>query len=258
MTEEEATEEDRQDRQDQESVWEKLPECISTHVFEFLDIDDTGTCRLISTKWSILASEENFKKYCETVYFSQSLKSIMNVAKYGSYERMLINRPRLRTNGHYILRTSYFRPPNNDAFWEERRSEMIEQKLYRKFRFFRGSNRVLYNHNQRDAHELERDSNWVQGRCVEKSIFEGVFSVQKSEVTVEIITHYCVLHFILLIRDGNGGLSYTDKHGAGHSSKFGALVLQRHWSTDLMGRNETSYPVPQYEKPFRFWRTSWV
>ena len=158
---------------------------------------------------------------------------------------MLSFRPRVRLNGFYSLLTAYWKPPNNDAFWEERRREFIEVKFYRHLRFFSG-NRVLYsldNIEHRQAYLYLRT-----GIPIQKRVFEGTYSVSKDEVTVEVPTHYCILKFKMQIRD-------LDDRYVG---KFNVLRILEHCNRgleDSPGSNEVTFNLPSNNDMvfYRYW-----
>ena len=89
-----------------------------------------GYLNAISTEWVIHADELIYQEVATRIYLSQTDKKLLNVHKWGTWLNMLKNRPRLRTNGFYSLRTSYWKPPCNDAFWEEKKREFTEVSHY--------------------------------------------------------------------------------------------------------------------------------
>ena len=109
------------------NMWNFLPRDVGREICIFLgDIDMLGYLLRVSKDWVIHGDELIYKDLASKVYKSQTQNVGMNVHKWGSWLEMLINRPRIRTNGFYCLRTSYWKPPCNDAFWEEKKREYIE------------------------------------------------------------------------------------------------------------------------------------
>ena len=109
------------------NMWNYLPQDVANIVVEFVfDIDCYGYLHCVSLSWPIKPNEAAYRNMCSLIYMSQSLKKTINFEKWGGAKQMLMDRPRLRTNGFYSLKTTYSRPPINDAFWEEKRREFNE------------------------------------------------------------------------------------------------------------------------------------
>jgi len=103
------------------NAWFTVPVEISDMILSFLgDIDMCGYLPMIAKETAIIPSETVYELLCRQVYLRQSSKKLINVSNWGSWRNMLIFRPRLRTNGFYSIRTSFWKAPCNDAFWEEK------------------------------------------------------------------------------------------------------------------------------------------
>lgn len=109
-----------------QSFWSNLPNEIVESILIFLCDPDSLGYLSISSKSVFQASERVYKFICEKIYFNQTVKKKLNVENWGSWRNMLVRRPRLRVNGIYSLKTVFTKAPNNDAFWEEKKSEFIE------------------------------------------------------------------------------------------------------------------------------------
>lgn len=111
-----------------QSIWVHFLPDIAEIVMEYLDeIDTCGYLNAICKEWTIKATERTYSRLCHRVYLQQTLRGALNVQHWGGLWRtMLANRPRLRTNGIYWLRTSRWKKPHNDMFWEEKISQFIE------------------------------------------------------------------------------------------------------------------------------------
>jgi hypothetical protein len=110
-----------------DSVWTGFLPDIAELVVEYLDdIDLCGYLNQICKGWKIKATERCYSRLCHRVYLRQTERKQLQLNQWGSWRRMLIHRPRIRTNGVYWLRTSYFKCPVNDRFWEERITEYVE------------------------------------------------------------------------------------------------------------------------------------
>lgn len=111
-----------------QSIWVNFLTDVAEIVLEFLgEIDTCGYLNMICKNWNIIPNERTYKILCEHVYTSQTAKKKLNVMHFGgSWRKMLTTRPRLRTNGVYWLRTSLWKKPHNDMFWEEKICEFLE------------------------------------------------------------------------------------------------------------------------------------
>lgn len=111
-----------------QSVWVHFLVDLAEVVMEYLDeIDTCGYLNAVCKEWTIRATDRTYKRLCHRVYLQQTKKKILNVHHWGGlWCNMLIHRPRIRTNGLYWLRTSTWKKPHNDRFWEDRISEFIE------------------------------------------------------------------------------------------------------------------------------------
>lgn len=109
------------------SPWTYLPGELVDIILSFLiDSPDTFGHLLIATKHAFQPTERLFKALCEYIYTKQTGRAYFKLEMWKSWKNMIINRPRLRTNGFYSLKTLFTKAYNNDAFWEEKRYESIE------------------------------------------------------------------------------------------------------------------------------------
>ncbi len=89
------------------------------------DADMCGYLR-IASKTVFQPSETVYKFLCEISYLRQVAKKQLLLSNWNTYYIMLVNRPRLRLNGFYSLKTLFSRAPNNDNFWEPKRYASVE------------------------------------------------------------------------------------------------------------------------------------
>lgn len=185
----------------QQSIWVHFIADVAEIVLEFLDeIDACGYLNMICKEWSIRATERTYSRLCHRVYLSQTDKKILNVLQWGGlWRNMLTNRPRLRTNGIYWLRTSTWKKPHNDMFWLDKISEFIEVGLYfeflfilictvqavhfRHFRFF-DDGRLLYAMN--NSWPIDALSLFQSRLPVHKKIFPGRYRLTRNVVQAEV------------------------------------------------------------------------
>ena len=214
------------------NIWFQLPQDITHKILEFLsDPDLLGAVTMIAKNW-IVPTEHHYQSICHSIYIDQSSKQLLNVSKFcGSWKNMLVNRPRVRLNGFYSLQTAYWKPPSNDAFWEERRHEFIEVKFYRHVRFLRGK-RVLYSLDNFQPNEVY--TQLKNGLPIPKRIYEGSYCVIRDEVLIEIPTHYCIIKFKMKIRDAD------DRY----VGKYNVLRIVEHTSKALVdGDSGSEYQI---------------
>lgn len=219
---------------------------VHRRILEYIDCPDTlGYIKMTAKNWLVLM-DSDYHHLCHWIYLDQSVKKILHIDKFGnSWEKMLSLRPRVRLNGFYSLLTAFWKPPNNDAFWEGRRREFIEVKFYRHIRFF-AKNKVLYsldNIEPRQAYTYLRT-----GIPIPKRVFEGTYSVSKDVVNVEVPTHYCILRFKMQIQDAD------DRY----VGKFNVLRILEHCNRGLddpPGNNEVSFNLPSNTDMvfYRYW-----
>jgi hypothetical protein len=109
------------------SPWTYLPVELVDIILSYLtDSPDTFGSLLIATKVAFQPTERLFRALCEYIYTKQTGRAFFKLEAWKSWKNMIINRPRLRTNGFYSLKTLFTKVYNNDAFWEERKYESIE------------------------------------------------------------------------------------------------------------------------------------
>ena len=106
--------------------WILLPQVLVDYILMFLgDIDMIGYLA-IASKSTFVPSEKVFQFLCELTYPRQTGRQVCRVERWKTWKNMIINRPRLRLNGFYSLRTMFTKSYCNDAFWEEKKLESIE------------------------------------------------------------------------------------------------------------------------------------
>ncbi len=113
------------------SIWSYFLTDVAEIVLEFLDdVDMCGYLNCVAKAWTIRPTERTYSRLCHRIYLRQTEKKTINLHQWMTWRTMLICRSRLRTNGFYWLRTSYWKPPVNDRFWEDRIHEYIEVYLW--------------------------------------------------------------------------------------------------------------------------------
>ena len=212
------------DRDRERNIWFHLPSDIQYHIIDYLisSPDLLGVLEML-TKHGLRPHHYHYHECCKYVYPDQCVKKTLNKDTWGgSWVNMLKNRHRVRMNGFYSLQTSYWKPPNNDAFWEDRRFEFIEVKFHRHIRFMRNG-KLLYMLDNNDARDVY--TAMKHGTPIQKKIFEGIYTVSKDMVSIQIETHYNVINFIAQIRDADVDCTDSRRRYVG---KFNVLRIIEH------------------------------
>jgi hypothetical protein len=187
------------DNNDPISKWYGLPIEISNIILLFMgDIDMCGVLKLVAKNSPFQPTELVYLNLCERVYLSQSSKKQISLTHFKLYKEMLINRPRLRTNGFYCLRTMYSKARCQDNFWEEKNLESIEVNYYRYFRFY-DNGLFLYCCDVKDPDEVCNVLDNGVSNNSKLKIFRGSYTLQGSLVVVEVDVKlvYLSINFIL-------------------------------------------------------------
>ena len=213
-----------------------LPSDAKNLIGMFVGNSDAVTELTLVSRYSFPPSEEVYKFLCRltmrkgffwggTVEMAtpRSGKTWLDAAK---------NRKRLRVNGFYCLKEMVTRPPNNDAFWEERKVKSVETIHYRHFRFL-DDGVVLYAINTHSLWEnpfglemkigateagLEKEivSSWfteAKKRRLRDDVRRGFWSWgdEKGDINVTVCMPYCELSFSFTVLNGED--SYGNYHG---------------------------------------------
>lgn len=232
------------------SPWWLLPPEMADRICEFIgDPDCLGLLCCVAKTNGLCPTEMAYKQMAQALYPRQfGAHTGLNVANWGhSWRLLLINRPRIRVNGFYSLRTMFTKAPTNDSFTDPKILESIETVYYRHFRFF-DDGRVLYSPSLLDPWEIKR--HMARAKAVDKSIFQGSYVAKGRMVAVTLRLHYCTILFDLEILDGSQSYSnYPGKHSV--------LRILKHAQT-LPGApgalpEECCFPLPLHAD-CRFWR----
>ncbi len=166
------------------SKWYNLPPDIVHRLLYFMfDIDMCGYLMMVSKKSPFKPTELYYRSLCEYVYGAQTMRGRLILENWKSWQRMLAYRPRLRTNGFYCLKTLFSRAPNNDSFWEPRRTQSVEVTYYRYLRFFNNGS-LLYALNT--VHPYDMEKQLKLGVPEDRKIFFGYYKLSGRKVEVEV------------------------------------------------------------------------
>ena len=114
------------ERENRGGPWYRLPQVLVDEVLMFLGDPDALGYVMSASKACFPPTERIFKYFCEQIYPRQTARKVCRIDRWITWRNMLINRPRLRMNGIYTLRTMYSKGYCNDAFWEEKKFESVE------------------------------------------------------------------------------------------------------------------------------------
>lgn len=123
----------------------QLSEDILFKIMSYLDPDDIGTCCTVSRGWTFTQREEIFEAQCKRIYPSQTGRPTKKCGPRfgGSWRVMLCTRPRLRSNGVYIMTHVHVKKPTRDMFTTLQPGTILECVYHRCFRFL-NDGRLLY------------------------------------------------------------------------------------------------------------------
>eukprot|EP00638_Chattonella_subsalsa_P008001 CAMPEP_0117743128 /NCGR_PEP_ID=MMETSP0947-20121206/5944_1 /TAXON_ID=44440 /ORGANISM="Chattonella subsalsa, Strain CCMP2191" /LENGTH=353 /DNA_ID=CAMNT_0005559757 /DNA_START=117 /DNA_END=1175 /DNA_ORIENTATION=- len=230
---------DDENEENQGDVISDLPSCVQFHICQFLESEDVCKCSIVSPHWHFARDEEIFKMFCYKTYLTQGKKKILNPKRWRGWRNMFIWRPRVRTNGFYMLRKGHVRKPQLDMWTEVKRGEIVETVYYRYFWFdATGPGEVLYSLLHCGPDEVLPLLNPKN-----ENTYIGTYSVHKKQVHIDVETTYAFVSFDLEIEKGWGG---------GHFSK---LVLKGHHSSAAsLGPNARMIPHETNDECFYFYR----
>lgn len=170
--------------------WHGLPSDICDKIWYYIgasNIDMIGYISMASKQHIFRPTEACYRYFCEVVFVGQTSRGRLRIEKWMSWRRMFILRPRLRTNGFYCLRSLYSRAPNNDNFWEPKRTQSVEVIYFRYLRFFNNGS-VLYALSTVEPHVMTRQL--LSGLPEEKRIFLGHYTLRGRNLEIEVTICY--------------------------------------------------------------------
>lgn len=214
-------------------------------VLSFLDEDTVGACMCCCRRLLHAArSEAVFETLCRRVFPAQNPRAAQAAAadrfalrKFDSWFRMFHDRPRVRYNGFYALRVSYYKKPELNM-WTEIAPGTILQVIYYRYFAFQRDGTVLYAMLFRPPHEVA-----PLLRGPRKDVFRGRFHVDKDELFVSVPTNHSVVEFRLRIA----------RRFRGHNTK---LVLKEHYSFSEPDRSGWVDDYDTHDEEFHYYR-SW-
>lgn len=216
-----------------------LPATVQHHICEFLECDSVGVAAIVSPHWHHMRDELVFKALCNKIYMVQGKKKQMNPRKWKGWRNMLIWRPRVRTNGFYMLKKAHIKSPKLDMWTEVQRGDILETVYYRYFLFDTpGPGQLTYFLTHQGPDEA---ASFLCPDSPKAAI--GRYALHKGTVRAEVPAGHATIWFDLEVRHGWGG---------GH---FAKLVLKGHRSSPAkLGPNSWQTVHKTNDECFYFFR----
>ncbi|OQR92804.1 F-box protein, partial [Achlya hypogyna] len=136
-----------------------LPERMITLILEYLDEDSIGLFSSTCHHFHHTASTEFvYEMMCQRVFTTQCRGRPVKLGKFTSWAHMFRSRPRVKYNGFYALRISYYKEPEWNM-WTDLPKNAILQAIYYRYFNFRNDGTFLYamtHRHPRETAELMR------------------------------------------------------------------------------------------------------
>lgn len=217
-------------------------------ILRYLDEDSVGSCLCACKRLQHVGrADELFETLCRRIFPAQNPRVAVAVAanrfelhrsRFRSWFDMFRDRPRVRHNGFYWLRISYYKKPELNMWSEVTPSTILQVVYYRYFSFQRDGT-VLYAMLFKPPHEAAAEL-----RDRRKDVFVGRYHVERDDVFVSVPTRHNVVEF---------RLSICSTRGRGAN---GTLVLDEHYSFSEPDRTGWVDYYHTNEEEFQYYR-SW-
>ncbi|KAK1937812.1 F-box only protein 9 [Phytophthora citrophthora] len=176
-------------------------------ILKWLDEDTIGVCTCTCKRLlQVARSEVLFEALCRRIFPVQNPKAAAAAArnKFGlrrfpTWFDMFHERPRVRYNGFYWLKVSYYKKPEL-SMWTDIVPGTILKCIYYRYFSFQRDGSVLYGMLFKPPHEVEQHI-----RNQRKGIYHGRFHVDKDELVVTVPTNCNQVNFRLKITQRERG-----------------------------------------------------
>lgn len=176
-------------------------------ILKWLDEDTIGACTCTCKRLLHVArSEVLFEALCRRIFPVQNLRAAVAAArnKFGlrrfpTWFDMFHDRPRVRYNGFYWLKVSYYKKPELSMWTDIVPGTILKCVYYRYFSFQRNGT-VLYGMLFKAPHDVE-----AHIRNQRKGVYRGRFYVDKDELVVTVPTNCNEVNFRLKITQRERG-----------------------------------------------------
>lgn len=214
-------------------------------ILKYLDEDSVGNSICACKRLLHVGhAEEVFETLCRRIFPAQNPKVAAAAAanrftlrRFHTWFDMFHERPRVRYNGFYWLKISYYKKPELNM-WTEITPGTILQVIYYRYFSFQRDGTVLYGMLFKPPHEATPVL-----REQRKDVHVGRYHVEKDEVLVSVPTNHNVVEFRLKISKQGRGKNMT-------------LVLQEHYSFSEPDRTGWVDYFHTNEEEFQYYR-SW-
>uniref|UniRef100_K3X1T4 F-box protein Hrt3/FBXO9 C-terminal domain-containing protein n=1 Tax=Globisporangium ultimum (strain ATCC 200006 / CBS 805.95 / DAOM BR144) TaxID=431595 RepID=K3X1T4_GLOUD len=226
-------------------VFLNFAEYLIIDILRYLDEDSIGNA-LCSCKrlHHVARADELFETLCRRIFPVQCPKVAVAAAadrfalrKFRTWFDMFYERPRVRYNGFYWLKISYYKKPELNM-WTDITPGTILQVIYYRYFSFQRDGTVLYGMLFKPPHEVTSVL-----RAMDKGVYVGRYHVERDEVFVSVPTSHNVVEFRLRI----------SKKGRGKNVK---LILAEHYSFSEPDRTGWVNYYDTAEEEFQYYR-SW-
>jgi F-box protein 9 len=262
--EEEEEEEEEAEEEDPNALHPllNLTEFLLLDVLLFLDEESIVDCMCACHRLLHVArAEAVFETLCRRIFPVQNPRVAaaakadrFALRKFKSWYHMFHDRPRVRYNGFYCLRVSYYKKPELNM-WTEIVPGTILQVIYYRYFAFQRDGTVLYAMLFKPPHDATAALRGAAAALAEipaangttsttsgrQEVFRGRYHVEKDEVFVSVPTNHNLVEFRLKI----------DRRFRGHNTK---LVLKEHYSFSEPNGTGWVDHFDTHDEEFHYWR----
>jgi len=93
-----------------------IPEHCTVLIHQYLDLKSSIRCLRIKRDWSLAPTPICFQVSASSIYLGQSRRKQLKLTKWGSFYSMLFLRPRVLTDGVYLITNKYIKKPERDMW----------------------------------------------------------------------------------------------------------------------------------------------
>ncbi|DAZ99392.1 TPA: hypothetical protein N0F65_005294 [Lagenidium giganteum] len=188
-------EEEEEEEANSEHVLLNYAEVLLMDILKYLDEDSVGHCICTCKRLMHVArSEVVFETLCRRIFPVQNPRAAaaanrFSLRKFSTWYEMFIERPRVRYNGFYWLKVSYYKKPELNM-WTDLPPGSILQCIYYRYFSFQRDGSVLYAMLFKPPHEASA----ILSRA-KKDVYRGSYRVDRNEVFVSVPTNHSVIEF---------------------------------------------------------------
>ncbi|TMW62034.1 hypothetical protein Poli38472_009527 [Pythium oligandrum] len=218
-------------------------EYMLVDILQYLDEDSIGNCICTCHRLRHVAKTEVvFETICRRIFPVQCPRVAAAVAKdrfalrkFATWFEMFQERPRVRYNGFYWLKTYYYKKPELNM-WTDIPAGSILQVVYYRYFSFQRDGTVLY----AMIFKPPQETGAVFKR-LGKDVYIGTYQVERNEVFISVPTNHSVVEFRLKI---------TNTPRSNNSK----LILQEHYSFSEPDRTGWVDYFDTAEEEFNYYR----